>query len=617
MKPLYCILFLLVVVNDFNIFAQNTPTNFEQNDTLISLAKNAYALASTNSDSGIALSKQVLKLAQQKDNNLAIASAYNALAWNYYKKGNADSSIFYYKKSITTVNKIGDPLLISRINCNLASVLTSQSKYEEALEYLLIADSYAITSKNKSVQANVKRQEAMLFRVQKNNEKAIVKFGEAMSLSLSDNDTLNFINAGINLGILYNDIKHYDSSLSVLYKCLDFALKIDKAETQLNGIYEHLGGTYFAKEEYSQALNYYSKSYENHKKAGSFNDIAYLGYKIGITFNAVKNYTKAENYLLQSYQIADSLNLSNYQYEIALSLASVLHHSHKWKQAYSYLKIATNIKDSLNLDEQLNRVADLQAKYESDKKEQQITLLTTEKKYSRLISFITLISAILVTVVAYFWINKIRLQRRLREQNIRTKIAGDLHDDIGSALSSISMITQMVSDKLEIENNKHAALLRKAENNAKSIIENMDDIVWSINPKNDEFKNLELKIKEYVFALMESKNINIEMNFEKGIEDLKLNMEQRRDLYLILKEAFNNIAKYSNANDAYLNIIQKNKIISIAIEDNGSGFDIHNNTHTSGNGIKNMYQRAAQLNAHINIESKIGSGTKITLLFEK
>src|SRR5690606_29913423 len=134
----------------------------------------------------------------------------------------------------------------------------------------------------------------------------------------------------------------------------------------------------------------------------------------------------------------------------------------------------------------------LQAKYESDKKEQQITLLQTEKKNARLVNIITILGIILAIVIFYFWINKIRLKRKIREQNIRTKIAGDLHDDVGSALSSISMITQMVVNKLDQEKSEHANLLRKAEQNTKSILETMDDIVWSINPQNDEMKCLEM-----------------------------------------------------------------------------------------------------------------------------
>ena len=196
------------------------------------------------------------------------------------------------------------------------------------------------------------------------------------------------------------------------------------------------------------------------------------------------------------------------------------------------------------------------------------------------------------------------LQTRL--QHIRNKIAQDLHDDIGSTLSSISIL----SDLAIKEKDSFQTLATMNEINIHSIqlMERMDDIVWSINPKNDTLENLMIRIKHFATTLFEARNIEYDMRIQANINELRVPMEFRQHIYLILKEAINNLVKYSGATEAGVRIWFNEQLLSMEVRDNGKGFDPL--VQYSGNGIYGMQNRAKAMNARLEIRSAPDSGTE-------
>ncbi len=128
-------------------------------------------------------------------------------------------------------------------------------------------------------------------------------------------------------------------------------------------------------------------------------------------------------------------------------------------------------------------------------------------------------------------------------QNIRNTIAQDLHDDIGSTLSSISIISNIALREKDPRNTNDT--MREIKDSSMTLMEKMDDIVWSINPKNDSLENLLLRIKRFATTLFEAKNIEYTITIQENINEVKLPMEYRQHIFLILKEAINNLVKYS------------------------------------------------------------------------
>jgi len=201
------------------------------------------------------------------------------------------------------------------------------------------------------------------------------------------------------------------------------------------------------------------------------------------------------------------------------------------------------------------------------------------------------------------------LQRRV--QGIRNKISQDLHDDIGSTLSSISILSDMaLRSKKE---NKAAELLGEIKENSLSLMDRMDDIVWSINPKNDSLENLLFRIKDFASRLFEAKEINYHIKIGENTTDIRLLMEYRQHIYLIMKEAINNLVKYSNCTEAEIlvNVNEEKTILNILIKDNGTGFN--NDGQTQGNGLFSMQKRAEKINADFGILTAINEGTAVNV----
>jgi len=200
-----------------------------------------------------------------------------------------------------------------------------------------------------------------------------------------------------------------------------------------------------------------------------------------------------------------------------------------------------------------------------------------------------------------------RLNQILKLQRIRNKIASDLHDDVGSTLSSISIFSELAKQ----QSKEVTPLLNQIGENARNMLDTMADIVWTINPENDNFEKIILRMRSFAYNLLGAKNIAFEFDADESISKLKLPMEVRKNLFLIFKEAANNMAKYSEASRALFSIKYSNHQIKFLIRDNGKGFD--EATVAKGNGLKNMKRRAKEIGAQLLIESGIGDGTTIQL----
>lgn len=211
-----------------------------------------------------------------------------------------------------------------------------------------------------------------------------------------------------------------------------------------------------------------------------------------------------------------------------------------------------------------------------------------------------------------YMIYRIRIQQILKLYKLRSSIAKDLHDDVGSALSSIALLSN-ISEKAKAKASlKPEEIFSRIGDTSKRMIDLMDDIVWSVNPDNDRFSNMLVRMREYAAEMLEPKDIDLNFHTADDIDALRIPMEMRKDYFLIFKEAVNNLAKYAACNAACISIKKENKNIVTIIKDNGKGFDaaiIH-----AGNGLKNMQQRAAAIKAKLHIETQQGKGTIITLI---
>ncbi len=231
----------------------------------------------------------------------------------------------------------------------------------------------------------------------------------------------------------------------------------------------------------------------------------------------------------------------------------------------------------------------------------------------------------------FYTIFRYREIQRLRQEQLRLRIARDLHDEVGSTLSSISILS--ASALRGVEKDLDAARFGNIGEKARAALDSISDIVWSVNPENDSMEKALARMSAYAAEMLE--NVGTELRFEvgEGVDALTLPMEKRKNFYLIFKEAIHNCAKYARASQVEVVIKREDNTLILSIKDDGVGFNIQNtepempnmtapnstlktqNSKLSlgGNGLRNMRSRASAMGGRLEVNSSPGKGTSIML----
>ncbi|MFN3847859.1 MAG: histidine kinase [Spirosomataceae bacterium] len=212
--------------------------------------------------------------------------------------------------------------------------------------------------------------------------------------------------------------------------------------------------------------------------------------------------------------------------------------------------------------------------------------------------------------IIFYLFLQYKFRQKLRTQRIQDKIARDLHDDVGSTLSSIAILTQVAKNQLIDAPDKAKMLLNQISENAQEMLENMSDIVWTNKMLNDDFEQLSIRMQEFTAKLLEPKGIDYQFEIDKNL-NVKWTSQRFYDFYMIFKESLNNAVKYSECNRLVINILKEDSSLKMIIQDDGKGFDL--NEKISGNGIQNMHKRAESLKGKLEVKSEVGAGTCIVL----
>jgi signal transduction histidine kinase len=202
-------------------------------------------------------------------------------------------------------------------------------------------------------------------------------------------------------------------------------------------------------------------------------------------------------------------------------------------------------------------------------------------------------------------------QQQLKIQQVRNRIASELHDDIGSTLSSIYLFSEVAKKEINKDSLQALPMLEKIESSSQQMMQSMNDIVWAIQPKNDDTANLVEKIHSFANELLSARSIRFRFEYPDQFLSIPIAMEARRNIYLIFKEALNNIAKHSEASEVCMDVAVEEKDLRIGIYDNGRGFDTQVPSHR--NGLRNLYGRAEEIGGHLRINSELGQGTGVYL----
>jgi signal transduction histidine kinase len=180
----------------------------------------------------------------------------------------------------------------------------------------------------------------------------------------------------------------------------------------------------------------------------------------------------------------------------------------------------------------------------------------------------------------------------------------------------VALFSEIAKQKVEQHQEQDASVyLQHITDNSKEMVEKMSDIVWAINPQNDRFDRIIAKLESYVFNLCAGKGIRLHLDIGESIRSYYPDMQVRKNIYMLMKEAINNAVKYSGCRNIHLSLQNNHgNLVTAEVRDDGKGFDM--TALKVGNGLNNIRARAEELRANLSIDTSPGQGTAIRLQFE-
>ena len=643
-------------------------TGIEDTAKVNTLNALAFEFRNNDPDTAIYFCNVSLNLAKKLDYKFGVASAYLQMGYATMNRGEYDEAL---KKSNEAL-QIYEQLLVSgkssdklqvlkqkvRSIINIGIIYWYKGNYPEALKHQLAALKIAKEIRDRPGMAISYNNIGLVYGNQGNSPEALKNQLTALKIFEEIGDQRRIASSYVNIGNIYRTQYNFTKAL----KYHNAALKIQENLGEKRGIaasFNNIGAVYDDQGNYPQALKNYLASLKIRKKLGDHINIALTLNNIGLIYWYQKNYLEALDNLFASLKIkveigdkqgmAASYNnigtvfleqknikgASEYlkkglslakeigsMEDIMISYCSLVTLDTiqgKFEQALQHYKMFAIYHDSLYNAENTYKTTQQQMQYDFDKKEtvakaaqeKKDVIIQQQAQEQKIIRNSFIGGSILLVILIVVLINRNKLKRTIEMERMRSRLSRDLHDDIGSTLSSINILSRTAQNNLQQTDEKTKLSLEKINERSQRLLDNMSDIIWNINPGNDTIEEVMSRMREYATTILEAKNIDYTFDFPKEKMDCKLSMEVKNNMYLIFKEAVNNLSKYSACTKANLSLIFDEKNIHITIHDNGKGFNQDEIKHQGG--LNNMKHRAEEIKGTIKINSEIGKGTSVEL----
>ena len=396
-------------------------------------------------------------------------------------------------------------------------------------------------------------------------------------------------------------------------------IPFEKMDVTNHLFYGHL---YIALQQYKKALPHFKSGYLISKQGGRLISMSSHSRELGNTYLRLKDFGKAAYYTEEALLIAKKINAMLEMKNAALTLSDIYDQTKSYSKAYYYSKLYKSLNDSLAPEEYKRKLSLIQIQNELETQKQRTELLDKENQltqrelkresFVKNILIVSILAAILFSIFIFRSILlRNRLNQKLKAIELRNTISRDLHDDVGSTLSSIRFLSSMALDENEKNEYKSQNTLMSINQSAQKMLDAMNDIVWSIQPQNDTLENIFVRMISFASDLFDAKKIKLQWKVNDAVKHVHIGPAVRHNLLLIFKEAVNNLAKYSEASEANISLDFQHSFLVLTIRDNGKGFDkemIH-----AGNGLQNMVSRAKKIGAKYDLCTAPGKGTVIIL----
>ncbi|MGY3211746.1 tetratricopeptide repeat-containing sensor histidine kinase [Mucilaginibacter sp. HD30] len=531
-----------------------------------------------------------LTLAQKNKENVIKIVLYNSLGKAYSQLGESVEALKNYQLAIKMTEVTGDKQRTGKILKNIGALYEEQKNFTQALSYYDKAQDIAIAIKDQSLLA----------------------------------DCYN------NRGIIYEQQLKYDNALAVYKKALAIYQKLnipDRIALSLNNI----GIVYKFQKKFPQSLEYYNRSLIYSEKLGDRFFVAANLNNMGNVYALMSNYPKAIEFNTRGLKIAEDIKATNIMVEAYGSLADDYAGIGDLQKALELKNKFIAVKDEYINVERSSQMAEMQTRYETEKKENQIVTLKQQQQISSLnieqqqlqlqkrnyqVLTITGVTISLV-IFGYLYNNRQRARQQLdklkaiadTEKQERTRIAKDIHDDMGSGLSKIILMSGMIEEKIKTSGygTKEISSIKQI---SQELVDNMRDLIWVLNPENATLDNLVARIREHCSDYLDGLLVKTELDIQHDVPYVRISQQTQRNIFLTIKEALHNCVKHANCDKITIGLTFKDGLLTVSVTDSGKGFEA-DELKRKGNGLRNMQQRMQSIGGKFTINSGLGQGTTI------
>lgn len=591
--------------------------------------------------------RKALALGQRIKNNRVILSSYTDLGICYINLNKMDSAILTLEKGIPFARLLKDTVREARTLANMGNAYLHKKDRATAIEYYLKAARIWEACSNQQYLAILYSNTSALLDEQKEHTLAVEFGNKAVALAQKTGDTYSEVVALVNLSTTYSYLGQHEREYELLEQALPLAKKNEDLD-QIATTYHNMGDYFFKQEKFSLALEKYLESLSYVKQMGNKYHLCEISTVLALAYHKLNRDDKALQYILQAEQLADEVGVRTKLKEIYLTRAEIEQKAGNYKVASEYFSKTLTVSDSLFKTETSEKVAEAEAKYQNEKKQQEIVKLEkdtqikslTIKQKSTLNYFLiaSFAALLLVGFLIYRYLRHRNLlakqqdelqQQRIRElekdrqlvavdsmlkgqEEERSRLAKDLHDGLGGLLSGVKFSLTNMKDNLFITPENMTVFERSLDMIDTSIKE-LRRVAHNMMPEMLTKFGLDEALREYCNTINATKLLSVKYQ-SHGMEE-RLEKSTEIIVYRIIQELLNNSMKHAAATDAFVQLIREANRFNIVVEDNGKGFDATLSENNKGSGFANIRSRVEYLKGRVEIHSEPGKGTLVNVEF--
>jgi two-component system sensor histidine kinase UhpB len=607
----------------------------KKNLLFISFLYSLIAFSQTNTIDSLA---RVLQIQKEDSNKINILSAIaTKISW----EGDQVKALEYAQKALILSQKLKLKSKIAQSYAGLSAVYGNMDDRPNAIKrrYLALKIFEQIGDKKQS--ADCLAWIGFNNYCLENYEQSFSAYSSALKMyqQIGSDKCFGIGFCYVYLANIYRVQVKYPEALDYSYKGLKIAIEIGDKLLAANAYFSigdilslKIGNPHSTKNNaekslLKEALKNYFEALNNFKAVGNTGGVGDNYKAVAETYSKLHQFLQAQKYADSAFLIAKRIsgkdNLKN-AYLVQTKIDSA---KGDYQHAFEHHKLYILYRDSLINEENAKRSFQSKMQYEFDKKQNSAkaeqgkkdVLAAAELKNQILIRNFSIAGIFLVASFGGYSFYRYRRRRKLQSEqemlNERLRISRELHDDMGSTLGSISIYSEVAKNR-SVKNENADEVILKIGAASRELIDKMSDIVWSINPNNESIEQLQNRMQTFAAMILTPHNIQYHFLADDAIQKVKLTAEERKNIFLIFKEAIHNIVKYAECKNVEISLSQQSDHLEMIIKDDGKGFDISKLPEADslgGNGIKNMKARTETMNATININSKINEGTTIEL----